>query len=245
MKNNLESVLQQVNHNLKNTLELSHKNYYIIGISGGIDSCLALKLLIEQVGPKHIKAYYLPIEFHSNVADIQLIQETFQIPITTVDLTPSWQAMVQNFGINKVDNQNNLKSKIRNMFLYAMAFEHNGLVVSCLNYDEYYLGYFTKFGDSNGDVYPLINFLKQDVYTLARAYHLPSQIIHKTPSADLYLNQTDEADLQIKYSVIDQYLSGLPVSPTEQQIIEGWKQKNTHKHTLNDFIFNSTIRKVN
>lgn len=246
MKNSyLDSILPIINNNIQQTLVNNHKDYYIIGISGGIDSCLALRLLIDTVGKQHIKAYYLPIETNKNQSDVNLIQKTFDISIPTIDLTVSWQTMINNFGLQNIDNKNNLKSKIRNMFLYAMAFEHNGLVVSCLNYDEYYLGYFTKFGDSNGDIYPLINFLKQDIYTLANQFQLPLKIIDKTPSADLYENQTDEAELQLNYSVIDQYLFNKEVDPTSQHQIERWKSKNAHKHTLNDFIFNQALRKVN
>ncbi len=46
MKTNIK--LEKTNKLIKNTLFANQKDYYIIGISGGIDSLVALKILINK-----------------------------------------------------------------------------------------------------------------------------------------------------------------------------------------------------
>ena len=237
--------IEDIQLQLQQTLLETNKKYYFIGISGGIDSCLALKMLIDSVGVDKIKAYYLPIEFNNSQNEINIIEQEFNIKIETIDLTECWKNLNQSFNIKSHENLINQKSKLRSMFLYAKAFEENGLVVSCLNYDEYYVGYFTKFGDSNGDVYPLINLLKSEIYEMANYLDLPKVIINKKPSADLFVDQTDEADLGFSYQDLDNYLMFETINQTIENKIEALKNRNAHKHSLSKFIdITKKVRKI-
>lgn len=47
---------------------------------------------------------------------------------------------------------------------------------------------------------------KKEVYILAKHLGVPDSIINKKPSADLWEGQTDEKELGIKYSDIDEYI---------------------------------------
>ena len=220
MKNNKYSTVMNI---IKKTFNDSKKDYFVIGISGGIDSAVALKMLINCFGKQKIKAYYLPIESNSiNKRDVSLISK----------------------NLDNKNNCYNLKPKLRFIYLSSLAFENNALIVSCLNYDEYYLGYFTKNGDSLGDVYPLLNFSKSEIYELAREFKLPAEIINKTPSADLYCGQTDEAELGINYHDLDNYLQYQKVPSKVEQKIKTWHKINSHKHTLQKFIISqNNLRK--
>ena len=235
MNKNLEKIIDFIQTKIDNT----NKKNIIIGISGGIDSCLTLAILKLYIKNINIYPYYLPIEFNHDFDDINLIANFLNIKIPTVDLTHLWYSTINEFNIKNTNNQNNLKSKIRNMFLYAQAFELDGLVISNLNYDEYYLGYFTKFGDSNGDLYPLINLLKKEIMELSQYLNLPKQIINKQPSAGLYINQTDEQELGLSYQVIDDYLMYKNIPDSDLKKINQIINKNKHKRILNYLIDNA------
>ena len=47
--------------------------------------------------------------------------------------------------------------------LYALSEENKTLVLGTDNFDEYYLGFFTKFGDGGCDLLPFANIKKHDV----------------------------------------------------------------------------------
>lgn len=234
MKNNKYSAVMNI---IKKTFNDSKKDYFVIGISGGIDSAVALKMLINCFGKQKIKAYYLPIESNPiNKKDVSLISKNLDIKIECIDLTKLFKKAVKTFKIHNKNNCYNLKPKLRFIYLSSLAFENNALIVSCLNYDEYYLGYFTKNGDSLGDVYPLLNFSKSEIYELAQEFKLPAEIINKTPSADLYWGQTDESELGINYHDLDNYLQYQKVPSKVERKIKTWHKINSHKHTLQKFI---------
>lgn len=234
MKN---SKLAKIENNIKNIINDSKRNKIIIGISGGIDSLVALRFFMNFIDKKNIDAYYLPIQNYNSINDIDLISKKLNINITTHDLTSLWKNFIKEIKIDNLDNKLNLKSKLRYLFLSSKAFENNGLCVSCINYDEYYLGYFTKNADGAGDLYPLINLCKKEIYELARSWNLPIEIINKKPSADLYENQEDEKDLNLTYEEIDDFLLNQNVSTEIKKKIEILKNKASHKHTLDKFIF--------
>ena len=50
------------------------------------------------------------------------------------------------------------------------------------------------------------NLTKKEVYILAKYLGVPDSIINKKPSADLWEGQTDEKELGISYSDIDEYI---------------------------------------
>lgn len=241
----MKSKKYKTNKNLiKKAVVNSKKTALFIGISGGIDSAVCLRMLIDWFGKDMVKPIYLPIETHTNVSEIKLLSEQLGIDIPTVDLTEWFNQTVAALQIKNRDNINNLKPKLRAVYLASQAFEHNGLVVSCLNYDEYYLGYFTKNGDSAGDIYPMLNFCKSEIYKLAKDLQIPTTIINKKPSADLYENQLDEIELQLTYQEIDLYLQFKKVSKQVIDRIKLLKNNNAHKHTLDKFLIENGLRKT-
>jgi len=67
------------------------------------------------------------------------------------------------------------------------------------------LGYFTKWGDM-ADINPVQLITKREMYVLAKYLEIPESIILEKPSAELWEGQTDEDELGITYSQIDDYL---------------------------------------
>lgn len=239
MKTNIK--LEKTNKLIKNTLFANQKDYYIIGISGGIDSLVALKILINNVGKEKIKAFYLPIENQNDLSDINLIEKKLDIKINIIDMTNEYVCFSKKLNFANKEELANIKPKLRSIYLSSFALSNNGLVVSCLNFSEYWLGYFTKYGDSSGDVFPLINFLKSEIYKLAVDFNLPIEIIKKDPSAGLLENQTDETDFGFTYDDLEKYLLGKNINKNISEKIQLMNKKNQHKHTLNSYIFDDFL----
>ncbi len=235
MKNKIESIV----NNITEITDHSNKNTLIIGVSGGIDSCLTLTIIHKFLPNYKILPYYLPIENNNDYPLIKKIERFLNLKIELYDFSSLWKQCVNDFEITNKMNAYNIKSKLRNMFLYSKAFENNGLVISNLNYDEYYLGYFTKFGDSNGDLYPLINFTKQDIINMAKYLQIPMEIINQKPSAGLYINQFDEDEFKFTYTDLDKYLNHIEINNDIERLIQKRANENKHKKTLNHLINNN------
>ena len=94
----------------------------------------------------------------------------------------------------------------------------DSIVMGTSNQSEMMMGYFTKFGDGACDVTPLANLYKTEVRQLARLIGIPEEIISKPPSAGLWEGQTDESEMGITYSDLDQILYDLEQDRSDAQI---------------------------
>src|SRR5438046_2702220 len=74
------------------------------------------------------------------------------------------------------------------------------------NKSELSIGYFTKYGDGGVDILPLANLVKSDVRALARELNVPQAIVDRTPTAGLWLGQTDESEMGFTYDELERYL---------------------------------------
>ena len=81
-----------------------------------------------------------------------------------------------------------------------------GLVIGTSNKTEILLGYSTLYGDSASAMNPIGDLYKTQVRQLSRAMNIPSPIVDKAPSADLWLGQTDEKELGFTYEEVDKLL---------------------------------------
>jgi NAD+ synthase len=68
------------------------------------------------------------------------------------------------------------------------------------------LGYGTLYGDLASIINPIAGFYKSQIRLLAEYLDVPSEIIEKMPSADLFAGQTDEKDLGFSYKQADEIM---------------------------------------
>jgi len=68
------------------------------------------------------------------------------------------------------------------------------------NRSELSIGYFTKYGDGGVDMLPIGHLVKSQVRAMARELGVPEDIVDRTPSAGLWLGQTDEAEMGMSYA---------------------------------------------
>jgi NAD+ synthase len=100
---------------------------------------------------------------------------------------------------------------------YLVANHEDALVVGTGNRSEALVGYFTKYGDGAVDCHPIANLYKGEVRQLASHVGVPGDLAEKTASAEMWLGQTDEAELGMAYPTLDSVLAlhvDGPLSPS-------------------------------
>ena len=100
----------------------------------------------------------------------------------------------------------NFMARMRMSVLYDRSVTWGGLVVGTGNKTESLIGYTTVFGDSACAFNPIGDLYKSQVRQMAEAIGVPDAIIRKAPSADLWPGQTDEAESDFSYPVLDRLL---------------------------------------
>ena len=102
------------------------------------------------------------------------------------------------------------------------------------NRSEIAIGYFTKYGDGGADLLPIGHLVKSEVRALAGELHVPASIIERTPSAGLWMGQSDEEELGFTYAELERYLDEGPqaVSPALAMRIERLTRSTEHKRNL-------------
>lgn len=182
----------------------------IIAVSGGLDSALSLILATKALGPENIYTLQLPYADQS-VEDSDLIIQTTQIPQANrliFNLKKPVDILAEELkrGQDKVRLGNTI-ARLRMIHLFDQAKKLKALVIGTENKSEQILGYYTRFGDSASDIEPISHLYKTQLYQLAEHLQIPENIIKKSPSAELWLNQTDEQELGFSYQKADPVLS--------------------------------------
>lgn len=178
----------------------------VVGLSGGLDSAVTARLCQKAVG-KNVLGLILPC--HSSPADLvdaRFIAQKFKLKTKYIDLTKAFYTLCTILPRANLKTITNIKPRLRMLILYYFANKLNYLVVGTGNKSELMTGYFTKYGDGGADLLPLGGLLKTEVRLLVRHLGIPQRIIDKTPSAGLWRGQTDEKELGMSYTELDQLL---------------------------------------
>lgn len=177
----------------------------VIGLSGGIDSAVAVELAARTFGPEQVLALLMPYRSSSSesVEHAGLMVSRLGIRSETVDISAPVDAFVRSVPQDHRMRRGNIMSRTRMVYLYDVSARDGSLVVGTSNKTELLLGYGTMFGDMASAVNPLGDLYKTQLRGLARHLGIPEPIIAKVPSADLWEGQSDEADLGFSYEEVD------------------------------------------
>jgi NAD+ synthase len=226
-------------------LEFSHTAGLVLGISGGQDSSLAgriAQLAVEKVradgGDATFTAVRLPYKVQQDEADAQLALEfikpdrvvTFDIGRAVDGLTAEYAEALGHPLPDFV--KGNAKARARMIAQYAIAGDGNFLVIGTDHAAEAVTGFFTKFGDGGADVLPLSGLTKRQGKSLLQELGAPDRLWEKAPTADLLdgnPGQTDEANLGLTYTQLDDFLEGNDVSDDVAERIEERYRLTEHK----------------
>jgi len=183
------------------------KDGAIVGLSGGIDSSLVLRLLKEATD--NVFVLLMPSE-STPKEDIEDSKEMLNVvgnpPHEEINIDDIVSTIVTKTGIRDRLIIGNIKARTRMTLLYAYAQKLNYLVVGTGDKSEILLGYFTKYGDGGVDILPIGDLYKSQVRRLSLYLNLPKRIIEKPSSPALWKGQTAEEELGISYEKADEIL---------------------------------------
>jgi NAD+ synthase len=218
----------------------------VLGISGGIDSCLCGKL--AQAAVDHLNAssdeeyrfiavrlpYGVQHDEHEAQMSVDFIKPSVAMAVNVKlgadGIHEEVLGAMQN--CNMLDNttasidfvKGNVKARTRMAIQYEIAGLTGGLVLGTDHSAENITGFYTKWGDGACDLAPLFGLSKRQVRQLASYLGAPAQLVDKTPTADLECDAPQKADehvLGLSYDDIDDFLEGKPVSAeVEQRLID-------------------------
>lgn len=233
---------------LKEYLRATHSKGFILGISGGLDSSLAgrlAQLAVEELEAEGVDANFVAVRLPHGV---QHDEDDAQAALDFIGARTEWAfniaPAVEGFetefekttGESVSDfTKGNMKARSRMVAQYALAGEHNYLVIGTDHGAESVTGFFTKFGDGGADVLPLFGLNKRQNRALLAHLDAPARIWAKVPTADLLdgkPGRTDEDELGLTYDQIDDYLEGREVPDGVAERIEQKYLRTRHKRTV-------------
>jgi len=199
---------------------------FTLGLSGGIDSALALALCYDAVlklgswrDRANVHVLLMPFYKDKHFDDALNIANIFQVSKTVIWINEIYDAFYNTGLLWNNTNKENLMARIRMCLLYSHAPEHNAVIVGPTNAVEWETGYFTKYGDGSADIFPIIHMVKGQIYELARFYNefhknhhnhpvIPEEIFNKPPSSGLRPGLNDEDDIG-PYNTVDAVIKSM------------------------------------
>ncbi len=178
----------------------------VLGVSGGIDSSTTAGLASMAIGPSNVKALILPAAPTTD-RSVDLawdVAQSFELQAEQVDMEPIVNSVADIYpGEPGKTSLGNVRARVRAVYWYLIANEESRLVLGGGNRTEWLTGYFTKHGDIAVDCLPLGNLYKGQVRQIAAHIGVPETVVKRTPTAELWEDQTDEAELGIDYDTLD------------------------------------------
>ncbi|NMH58949.1 ammonia-dependent NAD(+) synthetase [Alteromonas ponticola] len=227
---------------IKEQLKTSGLHALVLGISGGIDSCLLgrlAQLAVEELNDEHGGMYQfiavrLPYDVQADEDDA-MASIDFIKPARTVKVnvqpgadaihTETVSALGEQDLLPAAESKKdfvkgNVKARTRMIIQYEIAGMVDGLVLGTDHSAENITGFYTKYGDGACDLAPLFGLNKRQVRAIATYLGAPEKVVYKAPTADLETlapQKTDEDALGLSYDQIDDFLEGKEVS---QEVVE-------------------------
>jgi len=191
----------------------------VLGLSGGIDSTTTAYLAVEALGPEGLHGLVMPSSVNTadNMSDAERVAEDLGIEYDVIDVEPVVEAFFDAFPEPNVDERldadplrtaaGNVRVRTRAVLNYFVANAEHRVVLGTGNRTEALTGYYTKYGDQAVDCNPIGTLYKQQVRQLAAHLGVPHDLVTKTPSAEMWIGQTDEAEMGVGYDVVDAILA--------------------------------------
>ena len=189
----------------------------LLGLSGGIDSCLTATIACDAIGPENVYGISNPSRYsteHSKDDAADLAART-GLNYRVVPIQPMVQPFLDTLGFTGLAEEN-LQARVRAVIWMGLSNADGHLVLACGNKSEVSVGYTTIYGDAVGGYAPLKDVPKTLVWRLSKWRNaeaqrqgktapIPQNAISKPPSAELRPDQVDTDSLPA-YDLLDDML---------------------------------------
>lgn len=206
-----ENLVQQI----KEYSEKSHTDWFVVWVSGWIDSAVVSSLCAESWKPTIL----ITLPIHQNKQEVEradkhindLTEKYENVENINIDLTETFETFkkslpeIQDEEILRYMAYVNTRSRLRAVSLYAIANEKNMLVAGTGNkIEDYGIWFFTKFGDGAVDFSPIWELYKSEVYNLAKELWITKSIQTAKPTDWLHPSwATDEDQIWCSYDELE------------------------------------------
>ncbi|WIV68067.1 NAD+ synthase [Natrialbaceae archaeon AArc-T1-2] len=222
----------------------------VLGLSGGIDSTLTAYLAVEALGADAVHGLVLParVSDDEHMGDAERVAHDLEMPVDVIEIEPVIETLLEAYPEAEDDHVavGNARARVRAVFNYLVANHEDRLVLGTGNRSEAAVGYFTKYGDGAVDCHPIGNLYKAQVRQLARHVGVPEELVTKTPTAELWADQTDEEEMGLDYDTLDAILAThvdgplssaaaarhLAVDEETVATVRGMYEASAHKRTV-------------
>lgn len=196
-------------HFLRDEMSRRHFERAVVGVSGGVDSAVTASLAVRAFGAKNVIGVCMPYRTSSKESREhgELVIKTLGIEGRIVDISDAVDGYLANEPEADASRRGNVMARMRMITLFDLSAKHHAIPLGTGNKTERLFGYFTWHADDSPPINPLGDLFKTQVWALARHLGIPSEIVGKSPTADLVVGQTDEEDLGITYQKADELLN--------------------------------------
>lgn len=213
-----ESVYRALVLGVKDYVNKNGFNSVVLGLSGGIDSALTLKIAVDALGPERVTAVMMPFRYTSSMSleDAQAEATTLGVRYEVFPIERLYDTFMETLagpfeGYAPDTTEENLQARIRAVLLMGLSNKWRAMVLTTGNKSEMAVGYSTLYGDMAGGFNALKDVPKTLVYRLSRWCNrhgevIPARVIDRPPSAELAPDQKDQDSLP-DYDVLDQILN--------------------------------------
>ena len=210
----------------------------VIGLSGGKDSTIVGKLLVDALDKNRVTGVLMPDGEQKDIDDSLAVAEFLGIRHFVVNIQAATAGLKK--GIEDAcgdelklgkDSLINIPPRIRMSVLYAVAqsLPGGGRVVNTCNLSEDYIGYSTKYGDAAGDFAPCADYTVTQMRLIGDALGIPGRFVHKTPSDGLS-GMSDEEKIGFTYETLDRYIETGECGDSDiKEKIDRMHRANLHK----------------
>ena len=230
---------------MKNYLENSGAQGFIVGISGGIDSAVTSALCAMTGKPVHLLSMPIRQEKHQYQRALNHIKdmETKYTNVSSMDinLTATFEQLEIDLPKETAEDflaMANTRSRLRMTTLYAVGQSKKCLVVGTGNkVEDFGVGFFTKYGDGGVDLSPIADLKKSEVWALGKEIGVREDIIQAKPTDGLWGDdRSDEDQIGASYPELEWAMEfkgdELKLSDRQREVLNiyrGFHQANMHK----------------
>jgi NAD+ synthetase len=177
-----------------------------LDVSGGIDSAVMLMLLAEALGPENVTAVYSSINSSdASRRRARLVAEAAGVKLVELDLTDIYDAIAleamraceaaghdTDAIVARMDDDGTVAGSLRSCLRAPIGRYLNRMTGGGIRHgtgnecEDRWLRFFQKGGDGEVDTNPIAMLSKGEVYQLAVALKVPSEIIEALPTPDLW-----------------------------------------------------------